>query len=134
MFGNVPFCVAGRAGQAADWSSASSCKEERPHVQMETTSITNLVPGLTTLLKRRFPFPSFLLGTKGLIALRAVLPDLMPVFAVGGVAASNFTDWRKAGALGFGIGTALYAPGCKLSDIKKSANEIVKSYDELDPW
>ena len=79
-------------------------------------------------------FPSFLLGTKGLIALRAVLPDLMPVFAVGGVAASNFTDWRKAGALGFGIGTALYAPGCKLSDIKKSANEIVKSYDELDPW
>ena len=79
-------------------------------------------------------FPSFVLGTKGLSALRAVLPDEIPVFVVGGVDASNFADWRKAGALGFGIGTALYAPGSKLSDIKKSANDIVKSYDNLDPW
>ena len=79
-------------------------------------------------------FPSFVLGTKGLSALRAVLPDEIPVFVVGGVDASNFADWRKAGALGFGIGTALYAPGSKLSDIKKSANGIVKSYDNLDPW
>ena len=79
-------------------------------------------------------FPSFVLGTKGLSALRAILPDEFPVFVVGGVDASNFADWRKAGALGFGIGTALYAPGSKLSDIKKSANDIVKSYDNLDPW
>lgn len=79
-------------------------------------------------------FPSFVLGTKGLSALRAILPDEIPVFVVGGVDASNFADWRKAGALGFGIGTALYAPGSKLSDIKKSANDIVKSYDNLDPW
>ena len=79
-------------------------------------------------------FPSFVLGTKGLSALLAVLPDEIPVFVVGGVDASNFADWRKAGALGFGIGTALYAPGSKLSDIKKSANDIVKSYDNLDPW
>jgi 2-dehydro-3-deoxyphosphogalactonate aldolase len=79
-------------------------------------------------------FPSFVLGTMGLSALRAVLPDEIPVFVVGGVDASNFADWRKAGALGFGIGTALYAPGSKLSDIKKSANDIVKSYDNLDPW
>ena len=79
-------------------------------------------------------FPSFVLGTKGLSALRAVLPDEIPFFVVGGVDASNFADWRKAGALGFGIGTALYAPGSKLSDIKKSANDIVKSYDNLDPW
>ena len=79
-------------------------------------------------------FPSFVLGTKGLSALRAILPDEIPVFVVGGVDASNFADWRKAGALGFGIGTALYVPGSKLSDIKKSANDIVKSYDNLDPW
>ena len=79
-------------------------------------------------------FPSFLLGTKGFSALRAVLPDQMPVFAVGGVDTSNFAAWRKTGVLGFGIGTALYAPGNKLSDIKRNANEIVKSYDNLDPW
>lgn len=79
-------------------------------------------------------FPSFLLGTKGLSALHAVLPGQVPVFAVGGVDASNFADWRKAGALGFGIGTALYVPGDKLSDIKKRANKIVQSYDDLDQW
>lgn len=79
-------------------------------------------------------FPSFLHGTKGLSALRAVLPYQIPVFAVGGVDASNFADWRKAGALGFGIGTALYAPDCELGELKKNADEIVKSYDELAPW
>ena len=79
-------------------------------------------------------FPSFLLGTKGLSALRAVLPCTMAVYAVGGVDASNFADWRRAGALGFGIGTALYAPGCELSAIKKSAHEIVQTYEELNPW
>lgn len=79
-------------------------------------------------------FPSFLLGTKGLSALRAVLPPTMAVYAVGGVDASNFADWRRAGALGFGIGTALYAPGCELSAIKKSAHEIVQAYEELNPW
>ena len=79
-------------------------------------------------------FPSFLLGTKGLRALCAVLPEDIPVFVVGGVDTSNFFDWRKAGALGFGIGTALYTPGCQLSELKKKADEIVKSYDQLPQW
>ena len=79
-------------------------------------------------------FPSFLLGTRGLSALCAVLPEDIPVFVVGGVDTSNFFDWRKAGALGFGIGTALYTPGCHLNELKKKADEIVKSYDQLPQW
>ena len=79
-------------------------------------------------------FPSFLLGTRGLSALRAVLPEDIPVFVVGGVDTSNFLNWRKSGASGFGIGTALYTPGCQLSELKKKADEIVKSYDQLPQW
>ncbi len=33
------------------------------------------------------------------------------VYAVGGAGPSNFAEWLKAGADGFGIGTALFTPG-----------------------
>ena len=40
-----------------------------------------------------------------------MLPKDLPVYAVGGAGPANFADWGKAGANGFGIGTALYTPG-----------------------
>ena len=49
-------------------------------------------------------FPAALLGPAGLAAIRAVLPPEVPVYAVGGAGASNFAEWRKAGADGFGSG------------------------------
>ena len=55
-------------------------------------------------------FPANLIGPDGLKAMRAVLPKLCPVYAVGGAGVSNFGQWIKAGADGFGIGTALYTP------------------------
>jgi len=74
-------------------------------------------------------FPSFLLGTKGLQALRAVLPETAQVFAVGGVGAEHFGDWLAVGANGFGIGTALYAPGMSAQDVRARAAGIVAAYD-----
>ncbi|WP_028954618.1 2-dehydro-3-deoxy-6-phosphogalactonate aldolase [Sulfitobacter sp. 20_GPM-1509m] len=74
-------------------------------------------------------FPSFLLGTKGLQALRAVLPETAQVFAVGGVGAEHFGDWLAVGANGFGIGTALYAPGMSAGDVRARAAGIVAAYD-----
>lgn len=56
-------------------------------------------------------FPAAQLGPAGLKALKAVLPAAVPVFAVGGVGPADFAAWRAAGAAGFGLGTALYAPG-----------------------
>ena len=52
-------------------------------------------------------FPASLIGPDGLKAMRAVLPKGTQVYAVGGAGASNFGQWLKAGADGFGIGTAL---------------------------
>lgn len=74
-------------------------------------------------------FPASLIGPEGLKAIRAVLPRGTQVYAVGGAGASNFGQWIKAGADGFGIGTALYTPGLSVSDVATRAREIAAAYD-----
>lgn len=74
-------------------------------------------------------FPASLIGPEGLKALRAVLPRDLPVYAVGGAGASNFADWVRAGASGFGIGTALYTPGTTPAEIAARATTIVAAHD-----
>lgn len=76
-------------------------------------------------------FPGSLIGPEGLKAIRAVLPKDLPVYAVGGAGPSNFADWAKAGAQGFGIGTALYVPGLSVDEIATRAAGIVAAYDEV---
>lgn len=75
-------------------------------------------------------FPASLVGPDGLKAIRAVLPVDCQVYAVGGAGASNFGLWVKAGANGFGIGTALYTPGLPVPDVRARAAAIVNAYDE----
>jgi 2-dehydro-3-deoxyphosphogalactonate aldolase len=74
-------------------------------------------------------FPANLIGPEGVKAMRAVLPKSTPVFAVGGAGASNFGEWIKAGADGFGLGTAIYTPGLTVAEVTARANEIVAAYD-----
>jgi len=78
-------------------------------------------------------FPASLIGPDGLKAIRAVLPKGTQVYAVGGAGASNFAQWFKAGADGFGIGTALYTPGLTVAEIATRAAEIVAAYDGAAP-
>ena len=74
-------------------------------------------------------FPAFQMGTHGLKAIRAVLPDETETYMVGGVGADNFADWIIAGATGFGIGSALYSPGKSAADVAKTARDLVAAYD-----
>ena len=75
-------------------------------------------------------FPANLIGPDGLKAMRAVLPKACEVYAVGGAGASNFSEWLKAGATGFGIGTALYTPGLSAAEVAENARVIVAAYDK----
>jgi 2-dehydro-3-deoxyphosphogalactonate aldolase len=74
-------------------------------------------------------FPALQMGPEGLAALRAVLPKAAPVYAVGGVGPENFAAWRRAGADGFGIGTALYKPGRSAAEVAARAAEMVAAWD-----
>ncbi len=96
-----------------------------PGVFTPTECFTALAAGADALKI----FPSFLMGTAGLSAIRAVLPPETQVYAVGGVGPDNFADWFAAGANGFGIGTGLYKPGMATADIAARAKDIVAAYD-----
>ena len=74
-------------------------------------------------------FPSFILGAKGLSAIRAVLPAEAQVLMVGGVGPGNFAEMIGAGANGFGIGTALYRPGDSVDKVRAAARDMVAAYD-----
>lgn len=75
-------------------------------------------------------FPGSLIGPAGLKAIRAVLPAGTQVYAVGGAGPDNFADWIKAGADGFGIGSALYKPGDDADTVGTRARAIVDAFDK----
>jgi 2-dehydro-3-deoxyphosphogalactonate aldolase len=73
-------------------------------------------------------FPASTGGTAHLKALLAVLPKDMPVYAVGGVGAGNMTEWRQAGAVGFGLGSELFKPDFSDADIVARARKSVAAF------
>ncbi len=97
-----------------------------PGVMTPTESFAALRAGATGLKL----FPGNLLGPDGLKAIRAVLPPGTQVYAVGGAGAQNFAAWIKAGADGFGIGTALYTPGLSAAEVDARARALTLAYDE----
>lgn len=108
-----------RASKAAEMASL-------PGVMTPTECFAALAAGADGLKI----FPANLIGPDGLKAIRAVLPKTCVVYAVGGAGVSNFGEWIKAGASGFGIGTALYTPGLSVAEVTVKAHAIVKAYDE----
>ena len=111
--------IATRAQGMASW----------PGVMTPTECFAAIKAGATGLKL----FPGSLIGPEGLKAIRAVLPKDLPVYAVGGAGPTNFGDWVKAGASGFGIGTALYTPGLSTDEIHARAVQIVAAHDAVFP-
>ncbi|WP_193335709.1 2-dehydro-3-deoxy-6-phosphogalactonate aldolase [Devosia beringensis] len=74
-------------------------------------------------------FPAEVLGPKGIKAMKAVLPPEIPLYAVGGAAPDNFTDYFAAGCTGFGLGSYLYKPGMDAAQIGERAVAAVAAYD-----
>ncbi|MDI7773878.1 2-dehydro-3-deoxy-6-phosphogalactonate aldolase [Asticcacaulis sp. EMRT-3] len=78
-------------------------------------------------------FPAELAGTKGLKAMKAVLPRAIPVFPVGGVEPGNMRDFVEAGAAGFGIGSGVFKPGDTPDAVYKKAQAFVAAWQAMHP-
>lgn len=76
-------------------------------------------------------FPAGQVTPDGLKAWRAVLPHDVPVLPVGGITPANMARWVAAGAQGFGIGSALYAPGVDAEEIARRARAFVSAWTAL---
>jgi 2-dehydro-3-deoxyphosphogalactonate aldolase len=73
-------------------------------------------------------FPASSGGIGHLQAMLAVLPKTVPVYAVGGVGAGNMSEWRQAGAAGFGLGSELFKPDFSDADIGARARKCVAAF------
>lgn len=73
-------------------------------------------------------FPAGQVSPAGLKAWRAVLPNEVPVLPVGGITPDNMAPWVAAGAQGFGIGSALYAPGVDADEVTRRARAFASAW------
>ena len=73
-------------------------------------------------------FPAEAASPAVLKAIRAVLPADVRVLPVGGITADTMAPWVKAGAAGFGIGSALYSPGLASEQVAVRARAFVEGW------
>ena len=98
------------------------------------------VPGVATLTEA---FEALKAGASGLKlfpgeaippevvrAWRSVLPKAIRLLPVGGVTPERIAPYRRAGADGFGIGSALYKPGATPEGVARAARAFVKAWNE----
>ena len=73
-------------------------------------------------------FPAEMISPATVKALRAVLPKDAALMPVGGITPDNMAVYRAAGASGFGLGSALYAPGLSVAQVQEMAQTFVQAY------
>jgi len=98
-----------------------------PGVATPTEAFAALAAGADALKL----FPAEQSAPAVLKAWRAVLPRAVPVLPVGGIAPDNMAPWVAAGAAGFGIGSALYAPGRSVDDTSQRARAFAQAWRNL---
>jgi len=73
-------------------------------------------------------FPAELVTPPVMKAMRAVLPKELRLLPVGGITPETMADFRKSGASGFGLGSALYAPGLSAAEVAARAKAFVQAW------
>jgi 2-dehydro-3-deoxyphosphogalactonate aldolase len=73
-------------------------------------------------------FPAEMISPATVKALRAVLPKASALMPVGGITPDNMAVYRSAGATGFGLGSALYAPGRNTELVSEKAAAFVRAW------
>jgi 2-dehydro-3-deoxyphosphogalactonate aldolase len=73
-------------------------------------------------------FPAEMISPAVVKSMRAVLPASVRLIPVGGIGIHNMADYRKSGASGFGIGSALFAPGQSAQAVGESAAAFAQAW------
>jgi 2-dehydro-3-deoxyphosphogalactonate aldolase len=76
-------------------------------------------------------FPAELITPTIVKAMRAVLPKELRLLPVGGITPDNMGPYVKAGAAGFGLGSALYSPGLTAVEVGQRARAFVAGWRAL---
>ena len=76
-------------------------------------------------------FPAELITPTIVKAMRAVLPKTLRLLPVGGITPDNMAPYVKAGATGFGLGSALYAPGLTAAEVGERARAFAAAWRAL---
>ena len=73
-------------------------------------------------------FPAEMISPATVKAMRAVLPASAALMPVGSITPDNMAPYRAAGANGFGLGSALYAPGRSAQMVQQQAQAFVRAF------
>ena len=73
-------------------------------------------------------FPAEMISPATVKAVCAVLPKDAALMPVGGITPDNMAAYRRAGASGFGLGSALYAPGRSAEQVRLAAQNFVNAF------
>ncbi|HSI59371.1 MAG TPA: 2-dehydro-3-deoxy-6-phosphogalactonate aldolase [Ideonella sp.] len=98
-----------------------------PGVATVTEAFAALAAGATALKL----FPAELITPAVVKAMRAVLPREVALLPVGGITPQTMAGYLAAGANGFGLGSALYAPGLALDELGRRAQAFVEGWRAL---
>ena len=76
-------------------------------------------------------FPAELISPAAVAAMRSVLPPATVMLPVGGITTDNMQTYLKAGANGFGLGSALYRAGQLLEQTAANARRFAQAWQLL---
>lgn len=76
-------------------------------------------------------FPISMVGVDGMKALISVLPKGTELYPVGGInpTKESMLPYLQSGAVGFGLGSALYKSGMALDQVKENAEAFAMAYN-----